>query len=314
MNNVAILDRLVAVNLNITIWSARKKLTTADFGGAVLPPEELASLGSKKICDPERLRIFATLKSRAVNRLDSLGIRFLGGWVIPEDKTAEVHDLLLKLRDEFLLAKDAFLSSYDQAIQDWVDKHPGWERLIADSPVSADQVRKRLGFNWQLYKVAAPDSQDDTSKNLLTEIEALGQTLFGEVASEARNIWHKVYAGRTEVSHKALSPLRNLHQKLAGLSFVEPRVAPVADLIAAALSSVPKRGFIKGSPLVLLQGLVSLLRDPGALLEHGQKVIDGYSPDQILNSLVHSASQEDEECPIPPATGGPQFVDSLGLW
>ncbi len=227
-----------------------------------------------------------------------------------------MHEFLLKLRDEFLLAKDAFLNTYDQVIQEWVDKHPGWERLIAGSPVSADQVRKRLGFNWQLYKVADPGTQDAASENLVSEVEALGKTLFGEVASEAKNIWHKVYAGRTEVSHKALSPLRKLHSKLAGLSFVEPRVAPVADLIAAAMNSMPKKGFINGPHLVLIQGLVALLRDPGALLEHGQKVIDGHNPDQILNSLARTASPEEDEatCPLPPSIGGPQFVDSLGLW
>jgi hypothetical protein len=315
-SHLTILDRLVAVNLNITIWSARKKLTAADFGGVELPPEELASLGSKKICDPERLRIFGTLKARAVSKLDSLGIRFLGGWAIPEDRATEVHEMLLKLRDEFLSAKDDFLNSYDQAIQGWVEKHPGWERLIADSPVSADQVRNRLGFKWQLYKVAGPDPNNAVSDNLVSEIEALGQTLFGEVANEARVIWQKVYAGRTEVSHKALSPLKNLHRKLTGLSFVEPRVAPVADLIDAALNGMPKRGFITGSHLVTLQGLVAMLRSPGLLLEHGQKVIDGHNPDQILNSLAQTVSQEDvePECPIPLAASGPQFVDSLGLW
>jgi len=316
--HLTILDRLVAVNLSVAIWSARKKLTAADFGGVELPPEELASLGSKKICDPERLRIFATLKARAVARLESLGIRFLGGWAIPEDRAAEVHEMLLKLRDEFLAAKDAFLASYDQAIQDWVGKHPGWERLIADSPVSADQVRSRFGFRWQLFKVAGPDRQDATSENLVSEIEALGQTLFGEIAAEAKAIWQKVYAGKTEVSHKALSPIRNLHRKLTGLSFVEPRVAPVADLIDAALNSMPRRGFITGSHLVMLQGLVAMLRSPDLLIEHGQKVIDGHSPDQLLNSLAQSASQEeaDQECPIPlPASSSsPQFVDSLGLW
>ena len=316
-NHLTILDRLVAVNLNITIWSARKKLTAADFGGVELPPEELASLGSKKICDPERLRIFATLKARAVSKLDSLGIRFLGGWAIPEDQAATVHELLLKLRDEFLSAKDDFLNSYDQGIQDWVDKHPGWERLIADSPVSAEQVRSRLGFKWQLFKVAGPDPNNSASESLVSEIEALGQTLFGEVAAEAKTIWQKVYAGKTEVSHKALSPLKNLHRKLTGLSFVEPRVAPVADLIETAFKSMPKRGLINGPHLVLLQCLVALLRDPMSLLEHGQKVIDGHSPNQVLQTL--SPPQETEEpetleSPVFSEASSPQFVDSLGLW
>ncbi len=90
----------------------------------------------------------------------------------------------------------------------------------------------------------------------------------------------------------------------------------MADLIEAAMNSMPKRGFISGPSLLMLQGLVSLLRDPASLLEHGQKVIEGHSPNQILNTLTHSASHshEEEECPFPLTTGGPQFVDSLGLW
>ena len=166
-NHLTILDRLVAVNLNVTIWSARKKLTAADFGGVELPPEELASLGSKKICDPERLRIFTTLKARAVSRLDSLGIRFLGGWAIPEDQAAHVHTLLKLLRDEFLSAKDDFLNSYDQAIQAWVDKHPGWERLIANSPVSADQVRNRPQGHGTIGRkyVCVTEKSSDTTWN-----------------------------------------------------------------------------------------------------------------------------------------------------
>ena len=52
-----VLDRILALNLDISLWSARTKLTEEDFGGAELPPEDLASLGSKKICDPARLTL-----------------------------------------------------------------------------------------------------------------------------------------------------------------------------------------------------------------------------------------------------------------
>ena len=57
-----VLDNILALNLNITLWSARKKLTAEDFGGVELPPDDLASLGSKKICDPacrKRIRLTA---------------------------------------------------------------------------------------------------------------------------------------------------------------------------------------------------------------------------------------------------------------
>jgi hypothetical protein len=285
--NVQILDQLTAVNLNVSVWTARKKLTAEDFGGVELPPEELASLGSKKICDPESLKIFTALKARAVWHLDKIGVRFLGGWAIPDDQRDYLFDRLVVIKNEFLDAKDTFLNNYSLAVQNWIDKHPGWERLIADSPVSIEEIRKRLTFSWQFYKVVPPD-QSIVSDSLHREVASLGSTLFGEIAKEAHAIWNKVYAGKTEVSHKALSPLKSMRQKLTGLAFVEPKVAPVADLIEDTLQSMPKRGLISGQSLLLLQGLVTALKDPALILEHVEKVMAGQSSSSFLLNLANS--------------------------
>lgn len=293
-NNIKILEQLTAVNLNVSIWTARKKLTADDFGGVELPPEELASLGSKKICDPEHLRIFSTLKARAVSQLDKVGVRFLGGWAIPDGETQSVLETLMSVKNDFISAKEEFINNYDLAVKSWVDKHPGWERLIEDSPVSAEQVRNRLSFNWQFYKVVPPD-QSQVGDRLQNEVDSLGSTLFGEIAKEAQSVWTKVYACKTEVSHKALSPLKVMRQKLIGLSFVEPTVMPVVSLIDEVISSIPKRGLIKGQHLLTLQVLVSTLKDPALLSEYGQKVLNGQAVPSILAFGVQTHNDADLE-------------------
>ncbi|CCH49475.1 DUF3150 domain-containing protein [Pseudodesulfovibrio piezophilus] len=272
--DITILDNLIALNLDVKIWTARKKLTHADFGGAELPPEELASLGSKKIRDPRELRIFGTLKARAVSLLDRTGVRFLGGWGIPEDKADEIVAELTTIRDDFLNAKEQFLNRYDEAVKNWIVQHPGWESLIGSSSVSADYVRNRLGFRWQFFKLLPP-TDNAVGHGLQDEVNELGGTLFDEVGKAAADTWKRCFEGKDKVTHKALSPLRSIHGKLAGLSFVEPRVVPVVDLLETAFNRVPKRGHIQGSALVMLQGVVSLLRDPTTLVAHGQKILDG---------------------------------------
>lgn len=81
--NAAFLDSLLAVNLDISLWSARRKMTAQDLGSMELPPEDLASLGSKRIADPAHLKIFGTLKVRATSYLDKHGVRFMSGWAVP---------------------------------------------------------------------------------------------------------------------------------------------------------------------------------------------------------------------------------------
>ena len=290
LSDIRILDNLLALNLNVSLWSARRKMSQEDLGGAELPPDDLASLGSKRIADPENLKVFGTLKARAFNYLDRHGVRFMSGWAIPEEKAGEIVQELLSIRSDFQKEKETFLASYDQNVQAWIEKHHQWGEIIRNSTVGPDYVRGRMDFRWQLYKVAPLEQHADNTAvleaGLAEEVQGLGGTLFGEVAKSAEDIWRRVYHGKTEVTHKALSPLRTLHAKLTGLSFVEPHVAPVADIVQAALLRMPKKGNITGPDLLLLQGLVCLLKDSAAIVGHAQKVIEGYGPAFVLDALL----------------------------
>ncbi len=285
--DITVLDHLLVVNLDIHIWTARKKLVPLDLGGAELPPEDLASLGSKRVCNPEDLRSFTTLKARAVSVLERSGIRFLSGWAVPDTRIDDIMRELAVIRDEFNAAKESFLQRYEQSVRDWIARHPQWGGIIAGSTVSEEYVRSRLDFRWQVFQVAQPEAINRNMDNLKEDIDRLGGTLFDEIAKAAGEAWHRCYAGKSEITRKALSPLKAMYDKLMGLTFVEPRVAPVAELLDTAFRSIPKRGAITGSTLVMLQGLVSLLQNPQALMEHGQMILDGRKNSRkILESLL----------------------------
>lgn len=328
--DITALDHLVVVNLDIHIWTARKKLVPLDLGGAELPPEDLASLGSKRICNPDDLRSFGTLKARAVNLLERNGIRFLSGWAVPDTRLLTIRKELAAIRNEFNAAKASFLQRYDQSVQDWIAKHPQWGSIIAGSTVSEEYVRSRIDFRWQVFRVARPGLADPTQNidDLATDIDQLGNTLFDEIAKAAGEAWQRCYAGKTEITRKALSPLKSIRDKLIGLSFVEPRVAPIAELLDAAFHSIPKRGAINGRILIMLQGLVTLLQNPQALMEQAQMLLDGRkNPHKVLESLfmaecavqvkAEAKASQGEDGEIPPVFTPPApqpVIESHGLW
>ena len=81
-----ILERVVLVKVEANIYGARKKLKKEDLvlaDGSKLPPEDLASLGSKRLLDPEQLTVFNRLKKEAERICLRVGTRFLGGFAIP---------------------------------------------------------------------------------------------------------------------------------------------------------------------------------------------------------------------------------------
>ena len=332
-----VLDRILALNLDISLWSARTKLTEEDFGGAELPPEDLASLGSKKICDPAR-------PGRVLKTQGPGGQPAEQAWrQVPfrmghsRRQGGRYHKGLCAIRDEFFIEKQNFLASYDEGLADWIARHPAWAGIIQNSTVSRDYVDTRMKFTWQLYRVAPAAGLDDdtamTESGLHEEVEKLGNTLFEEIARDASDIWRKVFEGKTEVTHKALSPLKTMRDKLIGLSFVEPHVVPVIELIETALAKMPKRGSITGAHLLMLQGMVCILKEQNSLLSQTQAILTASSSENALDTLFDSfastvpvlnltEAELPEEAipdmsdlsiplePIAPAAS----LDSMGLW
>ena len=111
--SIQTLDKLLICHIDCSIWSGRKKLRPEDFrlaNGSQLPPKDVASLGSKKICDPEALANFERLKKEAQRLCEQVGVRFLGGYAVPEEPHPDLLTVAspegIEVSDQLKLEKD----------------------------------------------------------------------------------------------------------------------------------------------------------------------------------------------------------------
>ena len=102
---------VIVVSLDVRIWSGRKKLRPEDLtASGRLPPKDLVSLGSKRLCDPDALQPFLQLKRRAEARCQAVGVRFARAFAIPKAAAKPVLSDLNSLAEQFRQARAAFLA------------------------------------------------------------------------------------------------------------------------------------------------------------------------------------------------------------
>jgi hypothetical protein len=94
-----IFDHSIGIVLDIKIWSGSKNLKPEDFKGIELPPDELISLGSKRLHNKDTLKPIQAVRTRAVTFMESMAVSLYGGkiWLVPADKLNEAQSLLLTL-------------------------------------------------------------------------------------------------------------------------------------------------------------------------------------------------------------------------
>ena len=106
------------------------------------------------------------------------------------------------------------------------------------------------------------------------------------------------------------------------LSNLDQFVNDVPSLVQTAINSIPAKGNITGKDILLLQGVVSMLRDPPSMLQHSQRLIEGYSPQDVMNELlandVFTVCQQSaipEEVPFVPVPQNHSVnIPNIGLW
>lgn len=283
-----IIEQVVCLNLDCSIWSGRKKLTPSDFkltGSSELPPSDLASLGSKKICNPDTLKVFDTLKKEAHREASRIGVRFLGGYAIASSKAEELCKLLDDIRERFTEARDKFIKAYDSEIDEWVAKHPGWQESIRSVVPAAAYVESRIGFEYQAFEVR-PTGVAEAS--LDRAVSGLAGQLYHEVAKEAFDYYDISLCGKPYGTQKTLRPLRSIRSKLDGLSFIDGKVGPIISMIDHVLASMPTTGRIEGPDLAKLVGVVHVLSDKDRMITYGERLLNGATPSDLF-------AQEEEE-------------------
>lgn len=313
-----ILDRVVLVKVDANIYGARKKLKKEDLvlaDGSKLPPEDLASLGSKRLLDPDKLTVFNRLKKEAERICLRVGTRFLGGFAVPVESAASITAELERIALDFAAAKTDFIAGYDAAVTDWVVRHPEFAGIIEQAVDSVEFVSTRLSFDFLVVSVGLPDSLPPADvARLESKIGSLSEQMFYEISVEANQLIEQSLLGKEQVTRNALRPIRRMRDKLDGLGFLDHRVAPVVSTIDDLLARIPTKGAIEGSILQEILATAMLLSDPDKTRRHGEGLLVAQPP--VIEEAEEVIEHEEPELSAVPtpviaetASDTPDFTD-----
>jgi len=257
-----ILNQIVVIMLNISLWSGRKKLRPEDLAANgieadKLPPGTLASLGTKRIIAPEALNPFTTLKKEAERICLAKGVRFLGGFAIPKENIDDLVKELKEIKQRFQEAKDSLLKDYNKEVNKWIAENPPeWATVIRAAIEPVSTIDQALHFNFAPVVVGSPEGMEDKNEGLDEETDGLLGQLFHEIRMQAKTAFEASFIGRKEVTRKALRPIMSMKDKLQGLSFLDLEIAEAIQGIDQVMAKVPKTGPITGADLDMIAGLV----------------------------------------------------------
>jgi len=296
------LSKVVMVNVESHIWSARKKLRDEDFEGVNaedLPPKKATSLGSKFTINPKSLNPFVMLRGQTEKHCLSFGIKFMGGYAIPEEHFPVVLAQLKIIKDKYDLEIKKFIATYDDAVDSWLAEFPEFEDALRRSVLPASIVERKFGFDFSVYKIQPANNNDSNIPGLDDEVSSMSGCLFKEVAKEASYLLENSLIGRKSITRRTLFPITRIRLKLDALSFLDHRVQPIINSINTCLNQIPEKGSLDKTVFDSVFSLTLLLSDPKRMLAHGEGLsssVDSFfdSPDQGLPLDLSNQLKVDE--------------------
>lgn len=291
-----VLAHSVIVALDVSIWSGKAKLDRQELSDADgLPPEQMATLGSKKLFNPAKLRIFNALKARATSALDAAGTKFLGGWLVPEQRFGSVRDAVDHAQGDFHKAVADFISNYQSDLDDWCRQFPEWEYNIRRAAPDTGELLRKFGFSWQAFS-AAPLPADSS---LDSAVAALPAGIMADVAKDAASVLRENFPdGKDRYTVKALKAVVLLKEKIEGFGYVACRF----DDLARELEHCTNRCYKAKCGTASIDALKRCLR---AIAAGGQKLRDymqnvGDPGAQSADWGGPYSIEGEAECPVAP--------------
>ena len=244
--------KLAVVLLDFRQWTGASVLREEDFRlwvGAELPPEKvIREWGTKCICNPDSLKIFAAIKRRAERLLSAHGVAFMGGTAIPMEKSQVVLGKLSAIADAYNQAREDFLTDYDRQMASWLAQNPAFSEQLAKALLTRDEVRQRIHAKFNVFKVSPLSDGETEAQTNFEEAEAgLGQTLLEDIAKEAQTLYLRSMLGKSSLVARNLEHFRKWRERMMGLRFLDNRLQSLIDEIDRFLVGLPDTGRLEGT-------------------------------------------------------------------
>lgn len=309
MSHVKHLENLCIINADFDIWSGQTRLSASDFklgAGGEIPPEKIAQLGSKKICNPTKLKGFHRLKTETRRFLLGYGMPFMNGYAVPVVKADEICSKLDKIDIEIQQLKREFVTGYENAVDEWCAENPEYEKAIRAGALSRKEVERRIDFEYQVFMVQ-PTEDEQSAKRLNRKVDELGDDLLSELVNDANEFYNKRLAGKMHIATSTAKTLKNLRDKVDGLSFLNSAFVPLVQLLDQTLAGYEKHGAgkrdIQGMFFFQIMAAVLIMCDRQRIQEYagGELSVDSVAKEltRAEISSCESAMENDDE----PETG-----------
>lgn len=296
----AVHENLIVVDTSsITIMTGTVTMDGSETylgkNGYTLPKECRATNGTKYFMDRSVLNKLQACRNRLVKFLESVSIRYLGGYAAPISKRSEVLEMIKVEKDEFeKIKQQELLAHYDQWVDKWCSQFPDIASQLKASAPTLEKVRDRNQFAVNVFQVRPLEGDEAIEAD-----KQMGETLFREVNRDARNLFNSSFRGKTECTKKAIFCIERIAKKLQGLSFLDARALPLYTEVFARLAKLPKHGPYKDADFTEVSNIVLRLAME-VDLNYEKGIVDKAAADGInlvntpVEPLVLTCGVEDE--------------------
>lgn len=229
-------DNAIFLSLNVSCWTGRAKLVAEDLNVSAdeLPPETLAALGSKKLIDPQRIQEILKIKTETVRKLNSYGVKLMGGWLISEDLFDTATQYLQNAADKFNLAVSNLVDNYDSYLNEWTLQYPEWADKILDAAPTASSVASRFKFGFRAFRLR----ESRTNFSCDESQESFVDSTYVQLAADVKKICEDSFSDdRASFKVSCFKPVRALIDKLRNISFVDPNMGRLASFLERAVAA-----------------------------------------------------------------------------
>ncbi|SMP83098.1 Protein of unknown function [Desulfonatronum zhilinae] len=290
-----IFEHSLGLILDIRTWSGSKNLKPEDFSGVELPPDELVSLGSKRLHNREAFRPIQAVRTKTLSYLEGVAVSLYSGkiWIAPEARKDEIEAVLSDLAREFHTEKGKFMADFYQEQEAWLEKNSKWVSILRPYLETPASIEKKFGFTWRVFRMSSAENDQEFVEALTNDLTG---TMLREISILAGET-HTSLKDRDRATFKNLNRLDRLAEKLRGLSFVTPGVSIIESELQTFLDQRDHGGALTGASLFNLTRLLVQLKSPDVLqdildaAEQGDAYQFVYPPYQQPTTITAPAPQ-----------------------